>query len=35
MHSIYVDAGFGDDERRQKLYDGDLFVYSPGRPRWR
>jgi hypothetical protein len=29
MHSIYVDAEFGDDERRQKLYDGDLFVYSP------
>ena len=29
MHSIYVDADFGDDERRQKLYDGDLFVYSP------
>jgi hypothetical protein len=29
MHSIYVDAEFSDDERRQKLYDGDLFVYSP------
>jgi hypothetical protein len=31
MHSIYVDAELGDDERRQKLYDGDLFVYSPRR----
>jgi len=29
MHSMYIDADFGDDERRQKLYDGDLFVYSP------
>ncbi|MGW6277582.1 hypothetical protein [Kribbella sp. NPDC055071] len=29
MHSIYVDADFTDDERRTKLYDGDLFVYSP------
>ena len=29
MHSIYVDAEFGDDERRQNLFDGDLFVYSP------
>ena len=26
MHSIYVDADFTDDERRAKLYDGDLFV---------
>ncbi|MEU4197374.1 phytanoyl-CoA dioxygenase family protein [Kribbella sp. NPDC026611] len=29
MHSIYVDAEFTDDERRAKLYEGDLFVYSP------
>lgn len=29
MHTIYYDARIGDDERRQKLYDGDLFVYSP------
>jgi hypothetical protein len=28
MHSIYVDANVTDDERRQKLYEGDLFVYS-------
>jgi len=35
MHSIYVDAEFSDDERRQKLYDGDLFVYSPRRRHWR
>jgi hypothetical protein len=28
MHSIYVDAKISDDERRQKLYEGDLFVYS-------
>ncbi|WP_405057711.1 phytanoyl-CoA dioxygenase family protein [Kribbella sp. NBC_01505] len=29
MHSIYVDAELTDDERREKLYEGDLFVYSP------
>lgn len=29
MHSVYYDAGFSDDERRQKLYEGDLFIYSP------
>lgn len=29
MHAIYIDADITDDERREKLYDGDLFVYSP------
>lgn len=29
MNSIYLDAEFGDDERRKKVYDGDLFLYSP------
>jgi len=29
MHSIYFDANISDDERRAKLYEGDLFVYSP------
>jgi hypothetical protein len=29
MHAIYFDANFTDDDRREKLYDGDLFVYSP------
>ena len=29
MNSIYLDAQIGDDERRQRLYTGDLFVYSP------
>ena len=29
MHAIYIDAEITDDERREKLYDGDLFVYSP------
>jgi hypothetical protein len=29
MHSIYMDADITDDDRREKLYDGDLFVYSP------
>ena len=28
MHSIYLDAQISDDERREKLYEGDLFVYS-------
>ena len=29
MHTIYVDSTFDDDARRERLYDGDLFVYSP------
>ena len=29
MHAIYVDSPASDDNRRERLYDGDLFVYSP------
>jgi hypothetical protein len=29
MNSIYFDAALNDDERRQRLYAGDMFVYSP------
>ena len=29
MNSIYVDSKFDDEKRRQHLYDGQLFVYSP------
>ena len=29
MTAVYVDAGVGDEFRRQRLYAGDLFVYSP------
>ncbi len=29
MTTIYFDATLSDDERREKLYAGDLFVYSP------
>jgi hypothetical protein len=29
MHAIHVDSPLGDDARRNRLYDGDLFVYSP------
>ena len=29
MHAIYVDSPASDDIRRERLYDGDLFVYSP------
>jgi hypothetical protein len=29
MHTIYVDSAFDDNARRERLYDGDLFVYSP------
>lgn len=29
MHTIYVDSPVPDDTRRERLYDGDLFVYSP------
>jgi hypothetical protein len=29
MYAIYVDSPAPDDTRRERLYDGDLFVYSP------
>jgi hypothetical protein len=29
MHAIYVDSPASDDIRRERLYDGDLFVYGP------
>jgi hypothetical protein len=29
MSVVYLDASFTDDERRARLYGGDLFVYSP------
>ena len=28
-NSVYVDADITDDVRRQRLYEGQLFVYSP------
>ena len=28
MNSIFFDARIGDDGRRERLYNGDLFVYS-------
>jgi hypothetical protein len=28
-NAVYLDPDFSDDERRQRLYDGQLFVYSP------
>jgi hypothetical protein len=31
MGTIYVDSAMADDERRQRLYQGDLFVFSPGK----
>ncbi len=30
-HAVHFDAPLQDDERRRRLYDGDLFVYSPRR----
>ena len=29
MTAIHFDANIPDDERRQRLYNGELFVYSP------
>ena len=29
MYAIHVDSPLDDDARRERLYDGDLFVYSP------
>ena len=30
MGAVYVDAAVGDDLRRERLYGGELFAYSPG-----
>ena len=29
MYAIHIDSTLDDDARRDRLYDGDLFVYSP------
>ena len=29
MSTIYFDTHLGDEERRRRLYAGDVFVYSP------
>lgn len=29
MHTVYFDSNVSDDLRRQRLFDGQLFVYSP------
>src|SRR5262245_26080180 len=29
MHAVYLDAPFSDGERRRRLYDGQLFLFSP------
>lgn len=31
MTNVHFDARMDDDERRQRIYEGDLFVYSPPR----
>ncbi|HTS81030.1 MAG TPA: hypothetical protein VMH40_10565 [Myxococcaceae bacterium] len=28
-HAIHLDPVMGDDERRRRLFDGDIFLYSP------
>ena len=32
MTNVYLDSTDSDDERRQRLYAGDLYVYSPMKP---
>ncbi len=29
MNTVFFDAKFSDEERRQRLYEGELFVFSP------
>ena len=29
MGTVYVDAAIGDDLRRERLFSGELFAYSP------
>jgi hypothetical protein len=31
MNALYFDSSMSDEERRSRLYDGDLFVFSPCR----
>ena len=33
-NTIYYDFPFSDDERRRRLYDGQLLVFSPARASW-
>ena len=35
MTAIHLDADLAEPERRQQLYEGDLFVFSPGLAPWR
>lgn len=29
MNTIYIDSPISDDVRRQRLFEGQIFVYSP------
>jgi len=29
MTNVHFDSYVADDERRQRIYDGDIFVYAP------
>jgi hypothetical protein len=29
MSTIFFDSAMSDEQRRQRLYEGDLFVFSP------
>ena len=29
MSSVFIDAKMSDDERRARLYDGDIFILNP------
>jgi hypothetical protein len=29
MNTVYVDSTVTDEERRRRLYEGQLFVFSP------
>jgi hypothetical protein len=29
MSSVFIDAKMSDDERRSRLYDGDIFIFTP------
>jgi hypothetical protein len=33
-NTVYYDSAVSDDDRRQQLYDGQLFVFSPRRSIW-
>ena len=35
MHTAYFDSNANDDLRRKRLFEGQVFIFSPRAARWR